>query len=150
MIEPISTAAALAIAKIAFEKFIEGGAVELGKNLTLATSEKVRKLGTLVWNKIQGNAKAVEVLEKAAEDKPEEMQKLKNYLHGLWKDENSEFAREVKKLADEIHFELTQIEDNSSMTQINQGNARGWQVKVTGGTGTQIGEIHNHEKSTDN
>ncbi|MGB3238910.1 MAG: hypothetical protein WBB29_11470 [Geitlerinemataceae cyanobacterium] len=144
MMEPISTAAAMTIAKIALDKFIEGGAGELGKNLTVGISQKVQKLGTLVWNRIHGSAKAVEVLEKAAEDRPEEMQKLKNYLHSLWKDENSEFAREVKKLADEIHFELTQIEDNSSMTQTNQDNARGWQTKVTGGTGTQIGEIHNH------
>jgi cysteine sulfinate desulfinase/cysteine desulfurase-like protein len=144
--EPISTAAAMAIAKIAFEKFIEGGAVELGKNLTLATSEKVRKLGTVVWNKIQGKAKAVEVLEKAAEDKPEEMQKLKNYLHSLWKDENSEFAREVKKLADEIHFELTQIEDNSSMTQINRDNSTGYQTRTGPDNTNFFGGTHNHGK----
>lgn len=87
MIEPISTAAAMAIAKIALDKFIEGGAGELGKNLTVGISQKVQKLGTLVWERIKGNAKAVEVLE-AAEDKPEEMQKLNNYLHKLWKDEN--------------------------------------------------------------
>lgn len=49
----------------------------------------------------------------------------------------------VKKLADEIYFELTQIEDNSSMTQINRDNAKGWQTKVDGGT-AYIGEIHIH------
>ncbi len=144
MVGTLTLVAAQAIAKIALDKFIEGGAGELGKNLTTALSQKVMQLGTVVWNKIRGNAPAVAVLEGAAQDKPEEMQKLKNYLFSLWKDEQSEFAQEVKKLADELHFELTQIEDNSLMTQINRDNARGWQVKVTGGTDTQIGEIHNH------
>lgn len=147
MLEPISTTAAMAIAKIAFDKFIEGGAGELGKNLTVAISQKVQKLGTLVWNRIRGNAKAVEVLEKAAEEKPEEMQKLKNYLHGLWKDENSEFAREVKKLADEIHFELTQIEDNSSMTVNNYGGTNTSYLTKTGKDNTNFfGGTHNHGK----
>jgi hypothetical protein len=144
MVEALTLAAAQAIAKIAFDKFIEGGAGELGKNLTTALAQKVMQLGTIVWSKIHGNATAVAVLEGAAQEKPEEMQKLKNYLFSLWKDEQSEFAQDVKKLANELHFELTQIEDNSSMTQINRDNARGWQVKVTGGTDTQIGEIHNH------
>ena len=34
MIESISTAAAMTIAKIAFDKFIEGGAGELGRKVT--------------------------------------------------------------------------------------------------------------------
>lgn len=144
MVGTLTLVAAQAIAKIALDKFIEGGAGELGKNLTTALSQKVMQLGTVVWNKIRGNAPAVAVLEGAAQDKPEEAQKLKKYLFKLWEDEQSEFTQEVKKLADELHFELTQIEDNSSMTQINQPNARGYQVKVTGGMGTQIGEIHNH------
>lgn len=146
MIELLTWEAAKAIAKIALDKFIEGGAGELGQNTTQAISEKVMNLGNAAWRRIKGNARAVEVLEGAAREKPEDVQRLKNYLYSQWKDENSEFAREVKKWADEIHFELTQIEDNSSMTQINRDNAKGWQVKVTGGTGTQIGEIHNHEK----
>lgn len=144
MVEALTLAAAQAIAKIALDKFVESGAGELGKTLTTTLSQKVMQLGTVVWNKIRGNAPAVAVLEGAAQEKPEEMQKLKNYLFSLWKDEQSEFVQEVKELADELHFELTQIEDNNSMTQINQDNARGWQVKVTGGKDTQIGEIHNH------
>lgn len=145
MVGAITLAMAQAIAKIALDKFVEGGAGELGKNLTTALAQKVMQLGTVVWNKIHGNATAVAVLEGAAQEKSEEMQRLKNYLFSLWKDEHSEFTQEVKKLTDELHFELTQIEDNSSMTQIIQDNAMGWQVKVTGGTGTQIGEIHNHD-----
>jgi hypothetical protein len=141
--ELITIAAAQVIAKIALDKFVEGGASELGKNLTTQLSQKVMRLGTVVWERIRGNSTAVGVLKEAAQEKPEEVQRLKNYLYSLWKDENSEFAQDVKKLADEIHFELTQIEDNSSMTQINRDNARGWQTKVEGGT-AYIGEIHQH------
>jgi hypothetical protein len=141
--ELITLAAAQVIAKIALDKFVEGGANELGKNLTTQLSQKIMRLGTVVWERIRGNSTAVGVLKEATQEKPEEIQRLKNYLYSLWKDENSEFTQDVKKLADEIHFELTQIEDNSSMTQINRDNARGWQTKVEGGT-AYIGEIHQH------
>jgi hypothetical protein len=40
MIESISTAAAMTIAKIAFDKFIEGGAGELGKKVTEGITHK--------------------------------------------------------------------------------------------------------------
>jgi len=82
-------------------------------------------LGMVVWQRIRGNAQAVAVLEEAAGEQPEAMQKLQNYLYALWREEGLEFTQTVKKLADELHFELTQIEDNSSMTQINQDNAKG-------------------------
>jgi hypothetical protein len=141
--ELITLTAAQVIAKIALDKFVEGGASELGKALTTQLSQKVMRLGTIVWERIRGNATAVGVLKEATQENPEEIQRLKNYLYSLWKDENSEFTLDVKKLADEIHFELTQIEDNSSMTQINRDNARGWQTKVEGGT-AYIGEIHQH------
>lgn len=146
MTELITLAAAQAITKIALDKFVESGAGELGKNLTAALSQKVMQLGTVVWNRIKGNATAVTVLEGAVKEQPEEVQKLKNYLNAQWKDESSQFAQEVKKLADEIHFELTQIEDNSSMTIINQDNAKGWLTKMSGGT-AYIGENHFHGKS---
>jgi hypothetical protein len=146
MMELMTLAAAQAIAKIALDKFIEGGAGELGKNMTVAIAEKVQQLGTVVWNRIKGNAQAVEVLEGAAQEKPEEVQKLKNYLYAQWKDENSEFAREVKKLADEIHFELTQIEDNSSMTQINRDQSTGYPTKTGANNTNFFGGTHNHDQ----
>lgn len=41
MMELITLAAAQAIAKIAFDKFVEDGAGKLGKNMTITISEKV-------------------------------------------------------------------------------------------------------------
>jgi hypothetical protein len=96
----ITLAAAQAIAKIALDKFVESGAGELGKSLSAALSQKVMQLGTVVWNRIKGNTTAVTVLEGAAQEK-EDVQKLRNYLNALWKDD-SDFTQDVKKLADEI------------------------------------------------
>jgi len=143
----ITLAAAQAIAKIALDKFVESGAGELGKTMTAAIAQKVEQLGTAVWNRIKGNATAVTVLEGAAQEKPEDMQKLKNYLYSLWKDEQSEFAQEVKKLADEIHLELTQIEDNSSITVNNHGGTNTIYQTKTGKDNTNFfGGTHNHDK----
>ena len=55
MIESISTAAAMTIAKIAFDKFIEGGAGELGKKVTEGITQKVQQLAQAVWPRLKGN-----------------------------------------------------------------------------------------------
>ncbi|MBD2578070.1 hypothetical protein [Oscillatoria sp. FACHB-1406] len=147
MMEILTLAAAQAIAKIALDKFIEGGAGELGKNMTGAVTEKVKQLGTVVWNRIKGNHRAVEVLQGAAENKPEALTQLKNYLYSQWQDENSEFVREVKTLADDIHFELTQIEDNSPMTVNNYGGTNtNYQTKTGKDNTNYFGGTHNHGK----
>ncbi|MGB3515062.1 MAG: hypothetical protein WBA43_01300 [Elainellaceae cyanobacterium] len=132
MIEGLTWAAAQAIAKIALDKFVETGAGKLGEKLSEAVAAKIKALGEVVWNRLRGNETAVKVLEGAAEEKPEDIQKLKNYLNALWKDEQSEFAQSVKKLADEIYFELTQIEDNSVQIQNNYGGTNS-QNRISGG-----------------
>jgi phenylalanyl-tRNA synthetase alpha subunit len=106
MIEPISTAAAMTIAKIAFDKFIEGGAGELGKKVTEGITQKVQQLAQAVWPRLKGNQEALKVLEAAEKGSVEDTQKLKNYLDALWT-KNPEFGQQVQQLAKEIHFELT-------------------------------------------
>jgi hypothetical protein len=134
--EIVTTTAALAIGKIALDKFVEGGAGELGKKLTTAATDKLIALGNKVLSKIRGNETAMEVLIGAAEEKPEDIQKLTNYLGSLWT-KQPEFAAEVKKLADALHFELTQIENNSPIVQ-NIGN---------GGVGYAVQNIGSHNKN---
>jgi hypothetical protein len=148
MMELITLLAAQAIAKVALDKFVEGGAGELGKTSSQVIAEKVMQLGRVVWNRIKGNATAVTVLEGAAKEQPEEERKLKNYLYALWKDENSEFVQEVKKLADEIHFELTQIEDNSIQIQNNYGGTNS-QNRISGGNVYQGNITINEAVKTD-
>ena len=106
MIESISTAAAMTIAKIAFDKFIEGGAGELGRKVTEGITNKVEQLAQAVWPRLKGNAEALKVLQAAEQGSVENTQKLTNYLNTLWTN-NPEFGEQVQQLAKEIHFELT-------------------------------------------
>jgi hypothetical protein len=83
MIELITLAAAQAIAKVAFDKFVEGSTGELGKKTTEGVTKLIQKLGETVWQKaIKGKPQAEKVLAGAAQDSPEDVQKLKNYLNG--------------------------------------------------------------------
>jgi hypothetical protein len=142
--EVLTTTAAIAIGKIALDKFVEGGAGELGKKLTTAATDKLMKLGGAVLSKIRGNETAVEVLNGAAEEKPEDVQKLTNYLGSIWK-QNPEFASEVKKLADALHFELTQIENNSPIVQNIGDGGVGYAVQNIGSHNKNFtGGTHNH------
>jgi hypothetical protein len=54
---------------------------------------------------------------------------------------DGEFEGQVRAIAQEIN--AGRLFDQSSMTQNNYDNARGWQTKVEGGT-AYIGEIHQH------
>lgn len=131
MIESISTAAAMTIAKIAFDKFIEGGAGELGRKVTEGITNKIQQLAQAVWPRLKGNAEALKVLQAAEKGSVEDTQKLKNYLDALWT-KNPEFGQQVQQLAKEIHFELTrndiqaenvqQIYDQGQGVQINGEN----------------------------
>ena len=142
----------MAIAKLAFNKFVESGAEELGKKLTDSATKKLVALGGAVWARIKGSKIAVKELGIAANEKlgeterTEAEQKLANYLTSLWNKDEA-FAEQVKDLADELHFELTQIEDNSSMTQVNYGGTN-YQNKISGGTVNQANTI-NIGKSND-
>jgi hypothetical protein len=138
--EVITLAVAQAMAKVALDKFVEGGASELGKKLTEPIAQKVMKLGTIIWDRIKGNATAVAALEGAAQNQTEDIQKLKNYLYSLWKDEQSEFTTEVKNLADEIHFELAQAEENSIQIQNNYAGTNS-QNRISGGNVYQAASI---------
>jgi hypothetical protein len=127
MMELITFAAAQMIAKLAFDKFVEGGAGELGKKTTEGITKLIQKLGETVWHKaIKGNTQAEQVLAGAAQDSPEDVQKLKTYLNGLWKSDQ-EFEREVQTLVQEIH-QVIQFEDCDAENVLN----------VFGGTGQQF------------
>ncbi len=103
----ITLAAAQAIAKIALDKFIEGGAGEFGKTLTVKMTELIQKLGQLVWQRaIKGKPEAEKVLTAVEQQTPGEVQKLTNYLHGAWQ-RDPELAKQVQELVQEIHQEIT-------------------------------------------
>lgn len=150
MLEPISTAAATAIAKIALDKFVESGAGELGKRLSEGAMAKLMALGSAVWQRIRGSDRATAVLQQAEQGDAGAVQQLGKYLKAQWNND-LEFAEEVRKLADDLHFELTQIEDNSSMTMNISDNGKGWQATAAdGGKVYQADSMTFHEgKSED-
>jgi len=55
-------------------------------------------------------------------------------------DDEPEFANELKLLAQTI--QAGKIQGNSTMTQNNSGNAKGYQTNVGDGGTAYIGEIH--------
>ena len=126
------------IAKLAFQKFLESGAEDLGKKFTEEALSKMEQLRQLIWGKLKGNQKPQEALNKVEQGSKPDLERVISYLQ-VAMDDDDKFAEEVQALATEIN--AGKIQDNSSMTQINQDNARGWQAKVEGGT-AYIGEIN--------
>lgn len=138
MTEPIT---ATAIAILAFQQFIESGSGELAKKFTTEAISKMDVLLKRIWNKLRGRPSVENVkssIEKTSKITPEQINQIAAYLQ-VSMDEDSEFAEEVRKLAQEIN--VGKINDYSNMTQNNSGQAKGWQTKVEGGT-AYIGEIH--------
>lgn len=138
MLNPITTLTASAIAKLAFQEFIKSGSSELAKKFTEAAIAKMKDLRTLIWNKLHGNVDAESALESVQNGSEEDIDDLVTYLKAAMKKDPS-FADQVQILAQDIN--AGKLLDESSMTQNNYDNSRGWQTNVKGGT-AYIGEIH--------
>ena len=124
------------IAKLAFQKFLEVGAGDLGKKFTQEALRKMEQLRKLIWNKLKGNQKSQEALTKVEQGSKADLDRVISYLQ-VAMDDDDKFAQQVQTLA--IEIKAGKVQDNSSMRQINQNNAKGWQTKVEGGT-AYIGE----------
>jgi uncharacterized protein with von Willebrand factor type A (vWA) domain len=138
MAEPITTITASAIATLAFQEFVKSGAGELAKKFTAEAIAKIGQLRELIWNQLRGKHPAAEqVLAQAQAGEPEGIETVATLLGVEMLDK--EFAGEMQAIAQEIN--AGKLLDQSSMTQNNYDNAKGWQTKVEGGT-AYIGEIH--------
>ncbi|MEM9089626.1 MAG: hypothetical protein AAGC93_12875 [Cyanobacteria bacterium P01_F01_bin.53] len=134
---------ASAITGLAFKKFIESGAGELGKQFTTEALVKMDVLLKSIWRKLQGKPRIEEVkksVEKNKQITTEQVHQITAYLQ-VAMDEDQQFANNIRLLAQEIN--AGKILDQSNMTQHNYDQAKGWQTKVEGGT-AYIGEIHIH------
>jgi predicted amino acid racemase len=126
---------------LAVQKFVESGAGELAKKFTTEAIAKIPELWQQIKNKLQGrSAKVDEALVKLEAGDRSGIDTVTKNLDVVLDDE-PEFANELKLLAQTI--QAGKIQDNSTMTQNNSDNAKGWQTKVEGGT-AYIGEIHQH------
>lgn len=129
---------AVAIASLAFQKFIESSAGELGKKFTETAIAKMEELRKKIWVKLRGRSGAENALAAVEKGSKSDLDNVAAYLQVAMV-EDPKFAMEVRTLAQEIN--AGKLVDQSSMTQINSGNAKGWQTKVEGGT-AYVGEIH--------
>jgi hypothetical protein len=144
MPDPI-TLTASAIATLAFQKFIEGSAGELAKKFTVDAIAKMEQLRDLIWSRLTGKHPAADnAIEQAKAGEQAGIDTIAALLGVEMLDE--EFAGEVRAIAQEIN--AGKLLDQSTMTQNNSDNARGWQTKVEGGT-AYIGEIHISEKRSE-
>jgi hypothetical protein len=120
MMEIITIAAAQAIARIALDKFVEGGAGELGKKLTEPVAEKVMALGQTVWQRIKGEPNAVGLLKAVEAEQPEAIAALSTGLNRLWEQDQG-FAQEIQPLVQEIYQMLVQDVNAQNVQQIFGG-----------------------------
>lgn len=134
MTDPASLTAG-AIATVAFQKFIESGAGELGKKYTMEAISKMESLLKRIWTKLRGKPRIEEVkasLEQTHKIAPEQINQIAAYLQ-VAMDDDPQFADEIRLMAQQIN--AGKIQDNSSMVQNISGNDNEvWQTKVEGGT----------------
>jgi hypothetical protein len=139
MAEPMAMTASV-IATLAFQKFVESGAGELAKKFTTAALAKMDILLKRIWAKLSGKPR-VEAIKAALDKTPkisaEQINQIAAYLQ-VAMDEDPDFATDIQVLAREIN--AGKLVDQSTMTQNNYDNAKGWQTKVEGGT-AYIGDI---------
>ena len=143
MAEPV-TLTAVKIITLAFTKFLESGAGELGKKFTSNVIALMEQLRQKIWEKLRGKPKAERALCAVEEkDSKEEIGRLAVYLQDEMNDD-SEFAASVQAVAQQI--DAGKLQDNSTMVQNVYDNAKAWQVKAEGGT-NYIGENNFHGQS---
>jgi hypothetical protein len=129
---------AAALVTLIVENLVKSSVGELGKKFTNEAIAKIPELWQRIKNKLQGkSAKVDEALVKLESGDRSAIDTVTKNLDVVLDDE-PEFANEIKLLAQTI--QAGKIQDNSTMTQNNSDNAKGWQTKVEGGT-AYIGEI---------
>ncbi|AFZ02241.1 hypothetical protein [Calothrix sp. PCC 6303] len=127
------------IVTLAFTKIFEK-TIEKFTESALVQMDELRKK---IWDKFRGNVKVETALRAAEKGSKTDLDTVAAYLQVLMH-EQPDFAEEIRAIAKEI--KAGQKQDNSSMTQINQDNAKGWQTKVDGGT-AYIGDITVNQSS---
>jgi hypothetical protein len=141
--EPITTAVSIVLSKIVLDKFYEGVSSKLGEKVVEKALAPIEALGKLLWNRcVLGKPKVEALVAQAEKQDDVAIEKLKEHLAIAFEDQK--LKAEVDSIVQQIDT-IVQIDDDSTMTQINRDQAKGWQTKVQGGT-AYIGEIHIHGK----
>lgn len=122
MTDPVSLTAG-AIATVAFQKFIESSAGELGKKYTTDAIAKMDVLWKQIKTKLKGKSEKLdEALGNLEQGDRAALDTVTKHLDVAMED-FPEFATEIRAIAHEIT--LNQIQDSSSMNMTNYGGLSG-------------------------
>lgn len=145
MVDPVTTTlTAGTIATLAFQKIIESGASELAKKLTEVGVARLDALRKKIWEKLRGKSERVdEALIKVEQGDCSALDTVAKHLDVAMED-NPDFATEIRAIAHEITLELEQVQDNSSLTQINYGGIN-YQTKTGNDNTNFFGGNHRHD-----
>jgi len=114
MVEPLTLTASV-IANLAFQKFLESGAGELGKKFTTEAIAAMDRLRQKLWDKLRGKSdKLDQALAQAEQGDFKALDTIAKNLD-VAMDNDEAFATEIKTLAQQI--QAGKIQDNSNMTQ---------------------------------
>jgi hypothetical protein len=129
MPEPIATLTAIAIADLAFKKFIESASGELAKKFTESAIAKMDELRQKIWEKMRGRSpKLDEALAKVEGGDRAALETVAKNLDVVM-DEEPEFKAQIQAIAHEIT--LMQIEGDG-LVQNNYGGTN-FQNQINGG-----------------
>lgn len=117
MMEPISSLAAGAIVKLAFDEFVKSSAGEVAKRSVGGAIDLVKNLRTKIKAKFQGDARAEKAIQAIEQEHSQPaLIKLETYLDDVMH-EDAAFASEIQQIAEQI----INIQ-NQSTTTLNQQN----------------------------
>ena len=138
MVEPLTLTASV-IANLAFQKFLESGAGELGKKFTTEAIAAMDSLRKKLWDRLRGQSeKLAQALAQAEQGDKKALETIVKNLD-VAMDDDETFATEIKTLAQQI--QAGKIQDNSNMTQnVTGDNNRNIQAKAEQGGKQYIAE----------
>lgn len=143
MADPVTTLTAGAILALAFKKFVEAGSSELAKKFTESLVLKLETLRKKILEKLSGESEQVdEAIKRVGQGDRPSLDVLSKYLDVAMEDDPN-FATEIRTIAHNITLELDQIQDNSSLTQINYGGTN-YQTKTGMDNTNFFGGTHQH------
>lgn len=138
MAEPLTLTASV-IVNLAFQKFLESGAGELGKKFTTNAIAAMDSLRKELWERLQGKSEKLDqALVQAEQGDKKALETIAKNLD-VEMDDDEAFATEIKTLAQQI--QEGKIQDNSNMTQnVTGNNNRNTQAKAEQGGKQYIAE----------
>ena len=143
-----TTLTATVIATLAFKKFLESSATELGKKFTTEAINKMEELRQKIWDKLRGNPDAEKALKNVEQGVKEKLTNIATYLEVTMKND-TEFASQIQTIVQEIN--AGKIQNNNNITQNIYDQATGIQSKAEGESTQYIAkEIKFYSKDKDN